>query len=854
MEIAPSSVVFNDDLFNRFNTTNDCGETNLLKNVGESCYQDSILVPLLYKPTRFVWDNILTKNIDNLNSISTGCDAGMLQDELKRITWSINSNEINNNTCHVRNLRDIIKKSGCAKDDEEMLFSSTRQGDLFTFMKFLFKIFNVDEQANILETYVKDLKTNTIGVEDHATYLLSLNGFANNKNPISSLINEHPDEREYYDGVHKRLKSYRVNDLNSNSPIFFGLTAIHKYMPNTFSPEQTIKIPLLQDESSSKSYKLSRIIIYIGTGKSGHYVCFLECGGYWYFYNDIGTVKPKLVGDYNSLINTYSNGLLRSAVLLMYIPTTSDVVSTPINNTVTTTTTTTTKEDDISYELLKRILEELGIEVNGDDLKVVLANNNNNVQLALNSILDKIVVDTDNKRVKLREMGFSDSEISDDILNKPVSEAIDVLIDRSSSASTPTPSPRLYSSPGPEEMAPRTPPSSSISSSTLTRTPEDIDVNRSSSTTPISVIPSPSPSIAESLPSSPTPPAPSLDDVMSSKPQLPPLPVVNNVSSTQTFKIKNKCDASDDNIRGISLNSLPSFNKALYNSSIGNGWIRSSKISTFIPFNDDESLESIEIDESLTENTSTTTSTTTTNIDEDDEDAVEEELEDILLSQDDETLPQNIIDTTRGLLRNTSLKTDSPEYITFLESVRRWYEINRPHSPLNNWNVVRDRITNLFTQSKIKKNTVKEFEKDVQKDDENDRYVPEDFGWVSAYAGTQQLNVTQLPKPTTSVVEIIEPQSENIAFKEGSNRKLIRVYSFIENIPIGTVVMVTTENNDTNKSTLDVSGVYLKIGRLTNDNRWIKLNNLNSDVSNYNEIWLKNIGKFIIPTIDIKKD
>lgn len=172
------------------------------------------------------------------------------------------------------------------------------------------------------------------------------------------------------------------------------------------------------------------------------------------------------------------------------------------------------------------------------------------------------------------------------------------------------------------------------------------------------------------------------------------------------------------------------------------------------------------------------------------------------------------------------------------------------------WANFRAQVTNYFTTKIAKAKAQKTAFKfhDLQK---HNKLKISNYGLVSAIGGTrttgeQGIRFGIAPQLTPQLIEILEPLPTNIAFKE-SSQNTIRVYKFIERLPIATVALVFSEEN----ASRGVKELYLKIGRQLTDNRWIKLNQLISDDldrSVINELWFKNIGKFIIPTLQIEKN
>ena len=63
---------------------------------------------------------------------------------------------------------------------------------------------------------------------------------------------------------------------------------------------------------------LSAMIVHWGGTGGGHYVSYLNCQNVWYFYNDIGFRKLKLIGQWNVLLQKYGNDILNNVTDYFY--------------------------------------------------------------------------------------------------------------------------------------------------------------------------------------------------------------------------------------------------------------------------------------------------------------------------------------------------------------------------------------------------------------------------------------------------------------------------------------------------------------------------------------------------------
>ena len=206
-----------------------------------------------------------------------------------------------------------------------------------------------------------------------------------------------------------------------------------------------------------------------------------------------------------------------------------------------------------------------------------------------------------------------------------------------------------------------------------------------------------------------------------------------------------------------------------------------------------------------------------------------------------------------------------------ISDIRACFTTNTPPLPgtPSLWNEIGNQIPitygKLLTSMNAKKQALKFTGIQKRETTQSSTYKIRDYGLISAMGGTRTSETGQVgvqtgisPRATNQILEIVEPLPCNIAFKHGvasgkpsrTSSQFTKVYTFLDNTPVATVVMVLSGGNT-------LEGLYLKIGRKLNDNRWVKLNKLRGeqpDSSIQNQIWYRKIGKFIIPLLDIIVD
>ena len=323
----------------------ECQNIKGLRNRGNSCYTDSILLALFAVPCEFT--NLLLDIDLNANPIPENFLGGFpcgqtrevdlanrkqVQEQLRLIVNSIRGEGKQLKYC--TNLRKTFKN---CPDIEN--YYDNRQKDSGEFLGYLLNMFPLNvatkntvtyatnskdefpdknDLVEMLEGTVVDQKASVIQFIDDST-LLSLLGLGAIN--LSSFIEQKEDNYPYFfegenlfkpdiGGEYIRRISYKT--LISSPYIIFSLRrrsllVEEEYIETEIIPDQIMQLP------SGELFALSAIVLYT----PGHYTCTFICNGEWYFYNDIPSngMDYKLYkignGTYEEMLavtNAYING------------------------------------------------------------------------------------------------------------------------------------------------------------------------------------------------------------------------------------------------------------------------------------------------------------------------------------------------------------------------------------------------------------------------------------------------------------------------------------------------------------------------------------------------------------------
>ena len=816
-----------------YNTSGICEKPTLLKYAENTCYMDSILMSLLQHPTKFIWNNILTKDLSQIKSECKNIQA--IQHELQTLTASINSGFVQN-ICNVNNFQEEIKKN-CNGDQA---FGQKGQQDPQEFIKFLYKIFGITvEQYRLHETYTRqeaDEQVENIVAYNTERRVLSIGvGYemVESENPVQYTINirekqrvdnwiQHKDKTSYKD-VNKRYTLKDAQDWIIYARISSEIIGSDDIQ---FTPDEFIQIKNKNNENNeNKFFKLTRIIINHG----GHYTAYIKCGDIWFHYNDKINLF-KNIGEFGNLI-TQQNVQKRS-YLLMYIPSDDHQVPLP-------------EEAELHKDKKKQILITMGFKK--EDFEKYVDN------LPIETILDKLLKDNKERtpplktkrtaKETLQDMGFEDKGKIDEALNKSnnnLKEAIGYLVDdqpkkeveveiqfqdhlkrlekqlkefddiegsKDVKLQLKTLRDKFDKGKGGEEDKSRIEKEfeeikQKIANLKIKKDEKDTedkkgDIEKDGPTA--KAIPEApellGPIDFQSLPTAPSPPSDITPSIIPTK-----------------------------------------------------GWIK-GEVVKYINLGpgarDKDALKLLKQQQAQEQQAK--------------QQQAKQQIRKILKDEGYEPTEECVLDIFNWGNTTTFFDLADDKVRNALAKIKTKCKRIKPEIKVapKVWKRTAANIISYFKTKNItetKKKTETKFHK--LKKEQKQQFVIPDFGLASAIGGTitstdLKLKTRIAPQPTSQLLEILEPLPKNIAFKEstitGDSSQFTRVYTFAEGLPIATVVLVISSDNT-------VKNIYLKVGRDLNDNRWVKLNQLSnneSDISIKNEIWFKNIGKFIIPNINI---
>jgi hypothetical protein len=359
------NIVFNNALYNEFQNIR-CMDVKALSYFSNSCYLDTTLLALLFQPTRFVWENILIKDLPSKEMVTTQdqgggisvqeeCNVGEIQKELQNITLSLHG-KLKAKVCTVNNLREFFKKCQLSGYSD---FGSTTQQDPIELLEYLFLIFNIhlrESKEKRYPMYVEKYEYTSEGqiqggnfippalepqllidaqgtVEsellnrDDTNYELTVNPLSNtyaDKDVIQSTLQA--KKWSEWQGVENLnlfntyKNKYFIDTSKSKTfpPLFINLNREDLKKVSQFSPEETVQVSI-KGSSEKANYSLSRILVYQGTGSFGHYVMMYKCIQNfiekWYYYNDNPPNGPPII---RILSNEDVKARMKASRMLMY--------------------------------------------------------------------------------------------------------------------------------------------------------------------------------------------------------------------------------------------------------------------------------------------------------------------------------------------------------------------------------------------------------------------------------------------------------------------------------------------------------------------------------------------------------
>lgn len=860
---------FNEDLYRRLHGV-DCMNVVALKYFQNSCYIDTTILALFFQPTRYIWNGILTKVFNNKEdetrvSVSVQnnkfayeqCNVKEIQEELRRITLSLHG-ILDPKVCNVTTLRTFFDR--CQLKGYEK-FGQKQQQDSIELIEYLFQIFGLhlaDSTTNsvrypvfkeeyLIKLLEKPLKTpaEIIGDNPESTFIKksSLNQlfidplfeYYGKSNFMQrsidgkewSVFNEREvnNKIEYYSEKNK----YFIDNSYKDLPLLFVNLNVDriKSLPS-FNPEEHIVVNV-KGSSRKIKYMLSSVHIRFGQNDKGHYVLLYSCGKnkdgspFWYYYNDKSKniknrVDIKPLGAYESGVLGQSNNdgsqLMKSARLLIYTP-----IADPHPHLRPDHSTRLSKSKLITLKPMCATIENLS------------KSSPENKSEYIGQLND--IIQTANLELPFLSSNASQVQISEACAR--VSAEIDNKISEIGS----TPHVDLYSNPNesiksikfeelPQPVKEVGKPSIPSNTQAWVKSCEVEYIDLGPVTTGTATTTTTTTTIGSQMKNKFSEQEEKTSEKLEEK--------ASEVAATaeiykETVKIANASLPAEER---VSKKKLPYF----YVDEDGDVHFISSEDPGPLPDPSDSTL-----DDDLF---------VTANSDEDETsyETARSQFDDSLSIKDPKrskfkSLLKNLGDS---IIKGGSTTSSSVQQA--VSDIRSYFnDLGKPGSP-SFWEAFTNSLPR--TYGKVLGNLKnKRFSLKFTRPQNIDSHKIKDYGLISEIGGTRTSTGVQSgisPRSTGKVLEIVEPLPKNIAYSASpKSKQFTPLYTFLNNMPVATVIMVLSGDSG-------LQGLYLKVGRKQTDNKWVRLNNLRSEEPDYsvqNEIWYRNIGKFIIPLLDI---
>jgi ubiquitin C-terminal hydrolase len=291
------------EIISRFDNilkTTRCRKLGFLEWFKNSCFIDSVLMCLLYKPNEFVI-NMLTKKL-NYEDENEEAEVEGIQEDLYILYGKLLKGQ---STSCEKFRRKIYNYE--LPDFEN--FGDGRERDAGEFLKYLFKIFQVEyfkkKEINYgynLATGKKEI-TSVKNINDASPMIdIRINGDEGEELNLSELL-----DREEDSGV-LTADNYFKND--DGSKVYNRRIERMEYISYDYlviniekmADALKKKIEIIPEEEltiGKKKLELSGIVSWY----NGHYICFIKCTDNWVMVDDTDSIK--LIGNYDKLIGKF---------------------------------------------------------------------------------------------------------------------------------------------------------------------------------------------------------------------------------------------------------------------------------------------------------------------------------------------------------------------------------------------------------------------------------------------------------------------------------------------------------------------------------------------------------------------
>ena len=303
-----------------------------MKNIGNTCYMDSVLFPLIFKSTPYIKSTIFKK-------ITPTTDMEILRKKLRNVL-AILHNKLRQNEPNptVSSLKKQLASSLCRRlqskinlhkyhtlDQEDAGEFLQSIADIFKMygMKFITTTYGTNslakkvKRSNLVKTSEVKNYTNESVVYSVTAEATKIFGRENQPIRISKFLNTKEDSGELdvnnlftpspSQTFKRRIAIKQV--IDSPCILFYY---IRPYWNMSTGEEDVYRKPIICTKQitlkSKRILKLNAVVVHIGTVGGGHYVVYFKCNNNWFLYDDINQMKKntrtRFIGSYENLMKS----------------------------------------------------------------------------------------------------------------------------------------------------------------------------------------------------------------------------------------------------------------------------------------------------------------------------------------------------------------------------------------------------------------------------------------------------------------------------------------------------------------------------------------------------------------------
>jgi uncharacterized UBP type Zn finger protein len=314
-----------------------------MNNIGNTCYMDSVLFPIVVNPTSYFKKTIFKPIANVHNQTPQNQFRQLIRNELVRLHNSIR--DVNIKAPNVAQLKGSLNTQICKRLKNVINmhryrdYSQEDAGEFLQSLSELFEMYGLEYTritygTNSLAKNVRKsniTKTSEFNAKDKESVVYTvtsdiLDDFGPTREPvkISRLLKTKMDSGELdsnnlftpdVNGVKVAFKRRITVKQVLDSPclLFYIVRPFRRY--NMFGQIEeegvnrkrvlcTQKIKL----KSNKILKLNAIVVHVGSVGGGHYVVYFKCKNNWFLYDDINqmnkSTRTRFIGSYENLMKS----------------------------------------------------------------------------------------------------------------------------------------------------------------------------------------------------------------------------------------------------------------------------------------------------------------------------------------------------------------------------------------------------------------------------------------------------------------------------------------------------------------------------------------------------------------------